>query len=408
MFSVHDWAEVHRLHDAEGVSKAAIAARLGMSRTTVYRLLALDRPPVYQRRPAGSKVDGFADAIAAMLREDPRVPATVIAARLRPLGYGGSLTILKDHLRRVRPAFVAAASYQRTSYLPGELAQVDWWHTGLWVPVGKGATRQAFGLVSTLPASAALRVVFTLACTTASFCAALVGCLERLGGLPGAIVSDNDAGIVASRRGGVVRLVDEVAALYGALGLRPVVLRPRHPQGKGQVERTIGYLETSFLPLRSAAGLADLQAQADAWTLEVADQRQVRRLGARVADALVVERAALRRLPERWPDIDRHLEVRASRDGFVRVGGVDYSVPPRLAGRRLGVRLSPTQVVVGCEGTQVARHTRSWVPADVVLAPDHARQLRLAREAAGRLAAKDVQVQVADLAHYDQLAGVGS
>jgi transposase len=110
MFSVHDWAEVHRLHDAEGVSKAAIAARLGMSRTTVYRLLALDRPPVYQRRPAGSKVDGFADAIAAMLREDPRVPATVIAARLRPLGFAGSLTILKDHLRRVRPAFVAAAS----------------------------------------------------------------------------------------------------------------------------------------------------------------------------------------------------------------------------------------------------------------------------------------------------------
>jgi transposase len=347
---------------------------------------------------------GFADAIAAMLREDPRVPATVIATRLRPLGYGGSLTILKDHLRRVRPAFAAAASYQRTSYLPGEVAQVDWWHTGLWVPVGKGATRQAFGLVSTLPASAALRV----ACTTASFCAALVGCLERLGGLPQAIVSDNDAGIVASRRGEAVRLVDEVAALYGALGLRPVVLRPRHPQGKGQVERTIGYLETSFLPLRSAAGLADLQAQADAWTLEVADQRQVRRLGARVADALAVERAALRALPDRWPDTDRHLEVRASRDGFVRVAGVDYSVPPRLAGRRLGVRLSPTEVVVGCEGAQVARHTRSWVPADVVLAPDHARQLRLAREAAGRLHAKDVQVQVADLARYDQLAGVGS
>ena len=32
------------------------------------------------------------------------------------------------------------------------------------VPVGKGATRQAFGLVMSLPASAALRVVFTLAC----------------------------------------------------------------------------------------------------------------------------------------------------------------------------------------------------------------------------------------------------
>ena len=42
MFSVHDWAEVHRLHDAEGMSKAAIAAKLGMSRTTVHRLLGLN------------------------------------------------------------------------------------------------------------------------------------------------------------------------------------------------------------------------------------------------------------------------------------------------------------------------------------------------------------------------------
>lgn len=141
-----------------------------------------------------------------------------------------------------------------------------------------------------------------------------------------------------------MRLVDEVAARYGVLGLRPVVLRPRFPQGKGQVERTIGYLERSFLPLRSATELADLQAQVDTWTVQVADARSVRRLGARVADALAVERASLRRLPDRWPEVDQQLEVRASRDGFTRVAGVDYSVPPRLAGRRLGVRLSPTQV----------------------------------------------------------------
>jgi transposase len=408
MFSVHDWAEVHRLHHAEHLSKQAIAAKLSMSRTTVYRLLALDRPPRYARRPAGSKLDPFADQIAAMLGENPRVAATVIAGQLRQQGYAGSLTILKDHLRQVRPVFVAAASYQRTSYLPGELAQVDWWHSGLGVPVGKGCTRQAFGLVATLPCSAVLRVVFTLACGTAEYCAALVGCLQRLGGLPGAIVSDNDAAIVASRRAGSVRLVAEVAALYGALGLRPVVLRPRFPEGKGGVERAIGYLESSFAPLRQASDLADLQAQADTWTVEVADQRHVRRLGARVADALVVERAALRRLPERWPDTDRHVEARASRDGFVRAGGADYSVPPRLASRRLGVRLAPTEVVISCEGAEVARHARSWVPADVVLAPAHARELRLAREAAGRLQAKDVQVAQADLGTYDRLVEVGS
>ncbi len=140
----------------------------------------------------------------------------------------------------------------------------------------------------------------------------------------------------------------------------------------------------------------------------MADQRQVRRLGARVADVLAVERAALRALPTRWPDTDRHFEVRASRDGSVRAGGADYSVPPQLAGRRLGVRLSPTEVVIACEGAEIARHARSWVPADVVLAPAHARQLRLAREAPGRLAAKDVQAAQADLGIYDQLVEVGS
>jgi hypothetical protein len=36
------------------------------------------------------------------------------------------------------------------------------------------------------------------------------------------------------------------------------------------VERTIGYLETSFLPLRGFADLADLQGQHDRWAEEVA------------------------------------------------------------------------------------------------------------------------------------------
>jgi hypothetical protein len=89
------------------------------------------------------------------------------------------------------------------------------------------------------------------------------------------------------------------------------------------------------------------------------------------------------------PDTDRRTEVRVQKDGFCRIGDVDYSVPPGLAGRRLGVRVSPTEVVIFSEGKEIARHRRSYVPADVVLAPDHARALRLAREARQRLQAAD-------------------
>ena len=38
----------------EGFSKSRIGERLGMSRNTVARLLALDEPPRYRRKPRGS------------------------------------------------------------------------------------------------------------------------------------------------------------------------------------------------------------------------------------------------------------------------------------------------------------------------------------------------------------------
>ena len=55
-------------------------------------------------------------------------------------------------------------------------------------------------------------------------------------------------------------------------------------------------------------------------------------------------------LPDPLPDVDRHTEVRVTKDGFCRVGDVDYSVPPGLAGRRLQVRVSLSEVVIFSEG----------------------------------------------------------
>ena len=82
----------------EGLSKSRTADRLGMSRNTVGRLLSLDDPPRYRRKPRGSKLDPYKGSIAVMLAEDPRAPARVILERLRREGYDGRITILKDHL----------------------------------------------------------------------------------------------------------------------------------------------------------------------------------------------------------------------------------------------------------------------------------------------------------------------
>jgi hypothetical protein len=81
--------------------------------------------------------------------------------------------------------------------------------------------------------------------------------------------------------------------------------------------------------------LADLQAQGDAWTTEIAWQRHHRRGEARAIEALAVERVELGKLPDPLRATDRHLEVRVSRGGFARIAGVDYSLSPGYAQRRV-------------------------------------------------------------------------
>lgn len=270
------------------------------------------------------------------------------------------------------------------------------------MPIGRGLTREAFGLVLTLPWSGAHAAVFSLSRTMGDARASLVACLERLGGVPAELVFDNDASIVATREHGRARLHPEVAALLGALHARPVVLPPRRPTSKGAVERTIGYLETSFLPLRTFTSLDDLQAQHDTWASGTAFPRHLRRTGTTVAVGWAVEQGHLARLSAPLPDTALHLEARATK-GWVRVLTADYSVPPAFVDRRIAVTVTPDTVHLACEGREIAAHARSFVPADVVIDPAHGRAVRLAREARDRLVAGDVPLPPVDLARYDAL-----
>jgi transposase len=405
VYSVHDWAEVHRLYERERWSKTAIARKLSMSRNTVDRLVRLQEPPRYERRGTGSLLDPFKADIAEMLESDAEAPATVILDHLQSRGYEGRITILKDYLQAERPRYLARRSFQRTSYVPGEIGQFDWWDLPIAIPVGKNSFRKPHGLVATLPHSAAHETVFTFTKTMGDFCPAFVGALERFGGVPEAGVFDNDSSIIATGSGKNAVLHDEVAALFGHLRLKPIILEKERPESKGQVERTVGYLETSFLPLRTFESIEDLQDQHDSWAKDKAHPRHHRRVGARVSDAYNVERGYLHRLPDPLPDTDFRFETRATKDIFIRVFNADYSIPPGLCDRRLSVRTSLAEVVVYLEGSEIARHRRSYVPADVVLAPAHARALRLSREAKDRLSSGDVDVEVPDLSRYDELAG---
>jgi transposase len=96
LLSVEDWAEIRRLHRAKGSPIKTIARTLVISRNTVRAALASDGPPNYERKPAGSAVDAFEDAVRAQLKDVPTMPATVIAERV---GWTRGMTVFRERVR---------------------------------------------------------------------------------------------------------------------------------------------------------------------------------------------------------------------------------------------------------------------------------------------------------------------
>jgi hypothetical protein len=94
--------------------------------------------------------------------------------------------------------------------------------------------------------------------------------------------------------------------------MRLIALDPGKPQSKGQVERTNGYLERSFLSLRGPRDLEDLQARrVDRDRRLRAPPSTGRRLGRRRARR---QRRFLHALPDPLPDVDARTEVRVHKD----------------------------------------------------------------------------------------------
>jgi transposase len=231
VLTVEDWAEIRRLHRAEGMPIKAIARTLGISRNTVRAALASDGPPRYERTPAGSAVDAFEPRIRELLQAYPTMPATVIAERA---GWDRGLTVLKDRVRELRPAYLPPDPASRTAYEPGELAQNDFWFPPVTVPVGFGLERGAARLpVLTMVSgySRWLSAVLVPSRHAQDLFAGWWQLISRLGGVPRALVWDGE-GAIGRWRAGKAELTAECQAFRGTLGTRVIVCKPADPEAK--------------------------------------------------------------------------------------------------------------------------------------------------------------------------------
>jgi transposase len=402
VINVEDWAEIRRLHRAEGMSARAIARRLGMGRNTVRRALASEGPPRYQRAAKGSIVDAAEPRIRGLLAEWPEMPATVIAERI---SWERSLTVLKVRVRELRPLFALPDPASRTEYLPGELAQCDLWFPPADVPLGAGQAGRPPVLVMVAGYSRVMTARMIPSRQSPDLLAGHWALISGLGAVPRSLVWDNESA-VGQWRGGKPVLTEAMNGFRGTLGITVIQCRPRDPEAKGLVERANGYLETSFLPGRRFAGPADFNAQLSDW-LTRANARQHRALGCRPADRWDADKAAMLDLPPTAPATGWRISTRLPRDHYVRVASNDYSVHPSVIGRTVEIAAGLEEVTVICQGRPVARHQRCWAAHQSITDPAHAAAAAQLRQARRLVTARpaDTPVQQRALSDYDRILG---
>ena len=397
---MEDWAEIRRLHRAEGMPIKVIARRLEISRNAVRRALGSDDPPKYQRAAPGSAVDVFEPQIRALLAEFPEMPATVIAERL---GWTRSITVFRKRVSELRPLYAPTDPASRTDYLPGELAQCDLWFPAVDIPLGMGQSGRPPVLVMASAYSRMISAIMLPSRQAPDLIAGHWQLLTRWQAVPRALVWDNEAA-VGSWRAGKPKLTDDFEVFRGMLGIRVIQCRPRDPEAKGIVERANQYLETSFLPGRAFTSPMDFNAQLGSWLAERAARRMVRSLGAKPMERWEADRSAMLTLPP-ITALGWQLMTRLPRDHYVRLASNDYSVDPIAVGRMVSVHADTTTVTVRWGERVVASHARHWGTHQTITDPTHLQVAeRMRRDArAGQPPLLHDEVEQRSLTTYDRL-----
>jgi transposase len=331
----------------KGASQEVAAARTGMSVRTARKYERLGQLPSQLTRPRTHRTrpDPFAEDwpwIQAQLEQDAALQATTLFALLlerRPGHYqDGQLRTLQ---RKITTWRTCAGPPQEVFFpqvhIPGQVAQSDFTAmTDLGITLGGVPfPHLLFHLVLAYSNAEAVRV-----CFSESFEALAEGieqCLWQLGGVPQQHRTDHlSAAIRPLDAAAQAAATQRYTALLAHYGMQPTTNNLGEAHENGDVEQAHHRFKQAVdqaLRVRGSRDFAD-RAAYDGFLQELARRRNGTR-PARFAE----ERAALRPLPATPLHLCRELQVRVSRFSTIQVLRNTYSVPARLIGATLTVRV---------------------------------------------------------------------
>jgi transposase len=372
---------IRRWHFREHLSIRAIARRTGLSRNTIRKYLRSDAvEPVFRTPDRPSKLDPFAERLAAWLRTDVRRPrkqkrtARQFHAELVGLGYDGSYRRVAAFVRAWRDDW---QRQQQTSgrgvfvplaFGPGEAFQFDWSEEH--AVIGGERTKLQAAHLKLCHSRAFLVRAYLLQTHEMLFDAHNHG-FRVLGGVPRRGIYDNMRTAVDRIGPSRERQVNaRFLAMASHYLFEPEFCNPASGWGEpwsatGPSDRASGQVEKNvqdarhrlWQPMPQVASLEALNA----WL-----EQRCRTLWEEIPHGVEPGSVAAA-----WrQEVDCLMPVRRVFDGFVeetkRVSPTclvhfdrnRYSVPASFANRPVSLRIYPDRIVVVAEGAVVCEHQR--------------------------------------------------
>lgn len=372
MLSQEDYIVIKTLKK-RGVYNNDIAEELGVHPRTVSRALQRGSEPVRNRKKRSSKLDAYKPQIDQMLEEGVW-NAVVILREIEAQGYEGKSTILRDYIQPKRKLRQKKATV-RFETAPGEQLQTDWGE--IITEIGGVKTKVRF-IVNTLGYSRRFHFWCSPSLDAEHTYEGLIRSFEYFGGVTHEVLVDNQKTAVLTHRvSEAVQFNPRFMDLARHYGFTPRACKPYRARTKGKDERMVGYIKQHFfVRYRTFDSWEHLNQLAEQWLREEADRRIHGTLKEIVQMRFEQEKPYLQPLPMLRYDTSYVEHRRVGWDAYIDVRGNRYSVPDRLSGQIVRIRIGlDDSLRVYNEDVLVAHHRLQGTDSGWVTVPDHHHQL---------------------------------
>lgn len=369
MIDVATLSVIRRWALREQLSIREIARRTGLSRNTIKKYLAADTvEPRYPERISPSKLDAYADRLAAWLKTETsksrkqRRTIKQMHADLVSLGYEGSYNRVAAFARTWRAKKQEAdktsgrGTYVPLTFGPGEAFQFDWSED--WAVIGGERMKLQVAHFKLSYSRVFILRAYPLQTHEMLF-DAHNHAFAIFGGVPRRGIYDNMKTAVDKVRSGKQRDVNaRFAALVSHYLFEAEFCNPASGWEKGQIEKNVrDARHRLWQPTPVFATVGELNDWLAHRCQALWSEIEHGQTPGTLADALMQERSYLMALPRPFDGFVEHTK-RVSPTCLVHFERNRYSVPAPYANRPVSLRVYAEHLVVATEGQIVCEHPR--------------------------------------------------